>query len=566
MRMAKVGVLLDRKTAEKRWAYGLNVFEEYICEILDHTGIPYRKIEHAAEVNNSNLDVLIVGLSCENETDSTIMWQFAERGGLVISYAGINWLARKLGCRETKWDEIGYARLLQDRESDGEVPLRFLRARPWAVTDHDKHTIQQLGALLRRSPDGILAEPVLLQFDVGKGSIDRWAVDIPSTVVAFQQGGGPVFEDGVPAPDGTSDVNDQILKADDRFEMDWTFDRLYTVTGAPYFAFPYADLWREALITHLLQRVVKMGKTLPFVGYWPANVSGVALISLDSDLNNDESALTTLNVLKELNIRSTWCMIEPGYEDHVYERIKQEGHELAFHYNALEADQRYWNEEEFKRQLIWLQTAVGLENMISNKNHYTRFEGWGELFQWCEKNGIKADQSRGPSKRGNLGCLFGTCQPYYPIAWADERNRMYDVLEIGFLTPDVGHDSLADNSIIEPFLALISSVEGIAHFLFHPIHIHNLPKVNQSFRKLVLDAQVRGYEFWTCQEINDWVRKRRGIEIMDVDRAGEVQVQGTLPNQPFVIWVPVVGDNRENDAEETELRFGVRCIRHVVGE
>src|SRR5690606_23770950 len=109
----------------------------------------------------------------------------------------------------------------------------------------------------------------------------------------------------------------------------------------------------------------------------------------------------------------------------------------------------------------WFKTTSGLAQIASNKNHLTRVEGWGELFRWCEANGIASDQTRGNSKRGNIGYLFGTCHPYFPIAWSDERNRFYDVLEISFLYGDFLH---VDTSIIPPFLEQAIRVEGIAHF------------------------------------------------------------------------------------------------------
>lgn len=33
-------------------------------------------------------------------------------------------------------------------------------------------------------------------------------------------------------------------------------------------------------------------------------------------------------------------MMEPGYKSYIYERLKQDGHEIVFHYNALPADRR----------------------------------------------------------------------------------------------------------------------------------------------------------------------------------------------------------------------------------
>ena len=556
MKMARVGVLLDQHAMERRHRFGLNVFEAYVGEVLSHAGIPFHWLHHVNEIGQSEWDVLIVACAEDDAETANAVWDYALRGGIVISYAGLNNLAGKLGCLEQPELAVGYA----DLASRGQPqPIRWMRAKPWETGSGSAFPVRKTGMLKKESPFGESAGSALLQFQVGQGGIDRWSVNIPYSIVVFQQGTGPVLSDGVPARDGSANVDEGILKADDRCAMDWEWDRLRTETGAPYFAYPYADWWREQLIGHLLQRVISLGKTLPMIGYWPEGVSCVTTISHDSDLNVDESAETTLQVLSECGIRSTWCMLEPGFSPHIYEKVKQAGHELAFHFNALEMQGGKWTEEEFDRQFQWLKNAAGLAAVRSNKNHYTRFEGWGELFEWCEKHGIQADQTRGPSKRGNIGFLFGTCHPYFPIAWFDRKNRLYDVLEISFLTQDLDHRSLADSSVIVPFLEQVRKAEGAAHFLFHQIHIHQQPKVNQAIRSVVAEARKKGFAFWTSAEINDWERRRRNIRITGISPDGQVEFQGEAGTGGVVVWVP-----EPFASGQEEVRCGVPCKKIVL--
>lgn len=562
MRIAKVALLLDHNHGERYWGYGLNVFEAYIAEILSHAGMPFEWLYEINELDNSRFDVAIVALVEETADTAELLWRFADNGGIVISYAGLNHLQTKLGCCEQPSVARGYA-ILPDMDGNGRsdaAPLRFLHARPWlvAVTETGRDAAQ-LGALYRERPDGEPAGAALLKFNVGRGCIDRWSINIPYTVVGLQQGTKPVLEDGVPAPDFSANLNEGTLKADDQSEMDWEWDRVRTESGMPYFAHPYADLWREAAIAHLLQRVVEAGLTLPFVGYWPEGVDAVALISHDSDGNEDDQAEAMLKTLRSCGVQSTWCMLEPGYSADLYAAIKAEGHELAFHYNALELDTGFWDEQEFNRQLNGLKRAADLAEVVSNKNHYTRFEGWGQLFEWCERAGVSCDQTRGPSKRGNVGFLFGTCHPYFPIAWGSDRNRLYNVLEIGFLTQDIELPGLADSSIVKPFLERVRRVEGVAHFLFHQQYAKDAA-VAGALRNVVHEARRQGFVFWTSKQINDWERARRTLKMTGMDDNGDILLTGDAAAGDAVVWIPV--DSRKTgEAAETCVRFGVPCVR-----
>ncbi|MGG1576263.1 hypothetical protein, partial [Fictibacillus sp. NRS-1165] len=438
--------------------------------------------------------------------------------------------------------------------------LRFFQAFTWTASSSQFHC-QKYGEIKTGAKDGHRAGALIEKWDIGEGTLQRWTVDIIGAIVGMQQGREPVTKDGQPAPDGTANLNDGLLKADDGFAMDWEMDRLQTPTGQPYFAFPYADLWKEAIISHLLKIVLDQGLTLPFLDYWPDGMEQIAMISLDSDVNDDASAYTTLAVLEECQIHSTWCMMEPGYSPSLYPVIREKGHEIALHYNARNEDAGFWDQSEMKRQLEWLNLVSGEDSIVSNKNHYTIFQNWGEFFEWCESFGIQSDQTRGPSKKGNVGFLFGTCHPYFPISWADKKNRIYDVLEIGFLTQDVDLSRLADTSIIEPFLKTTKGMRGVAHFLFHQIHIYRDQAVKEALKKVVQRAKELEYHFWTGEQINEWVRRRSRMQIQGILSGGEVKYLNGCSGA--VICIPV--KEKENSSAYIE-RFGVSCKKQKVEE
>jgi hypothetical protein len=563
MKMARIGILSERSALEKSWSYGINVFSLYIGEILAHAGISFEWIERTNHILGQDYDIVIAAAVPEDEASLAVLWKYMQRGGRLISYGGLNSLAKPLGFMRGQPVGTGYAKL--PPEAGGTRPMRFIHASPWTSgvsSTPDKASCVMVGDLSRECPNGDSAGAALLQFRIEEGGLERWSVDIPATIVALQQGTGPVTEDGVPSPDGTAMLNDGILKAEDMLQMDWKWDRQQTETGAWYFAHPYADLWREAVIGHIMRVTLDKGKPLPFIGYWPEGIESVAMVSHDSDRNFDEDAETTLNALKQSDIRSTWCMMKPGYSPHLYRRIREAGHEIALHFNANVNEGGNWDEADFRMQYEWLKGAAGAEEIVSNKNHFTRFEGWGELFAWCEACGIGSDQTRGPSKSGSVGFTFGTCHPYFPIALSTERNRLYNVLEIGFLTQDI--PSMADSSVIGPFLEQVRRVGGVAHFLFHQGRIHSVSEIRDSMALVVQEAKKRGFVFWTGKQIHDWERKRRDWHVAGLDPMGRAIMRHDIPPKETVIWRTVLPDEKVDAGDTVETHFGVACKRIFV--
>src|SRR5256885_3780152 len=55
-----------------------------------------------------------------------------------------------------------------------------------------------------------------------------------------------------------------------------------------------------------------------------------------------------LEVLKQNEINSTWCVILPGYDKEIMQAIKKGGHEFATHYDAMTEGLTKFCEEDRK--------------------------------------------------------------------------------------------------------------------------------------------------------------------------------------------------------------------------
>ena len=249
-----------------------------------------------------------------------------------------------------------------------------------------------------------------------------------------------------PAP-----ICDTILKADDGLVLDWIFDR-QPVPGAPglsAFMQPIADLWRELLLRAIFHLAEAQAVTLPLLWLYPRNLPALGEISHDTDLSEPQLALRLLEALDQAQIHSTWCVILPGYPPEVIAAIRAAGHELAMHYDSFSVD-RPWGEANFRGQREALTEMFGGQAPISNKNHYLRWEGDSDLWNWCVRAGIQLDQTKGPSKTGGIAFTFGTCHPYFPV---DPAGRLLDVLELPTLTQDM--------LLTSPMAALAPMLDGV---------------------------------------------------------------------------------------------------------
>jgi hypothetical protein len=585
--MARLAILTDARAAARARQYGMNVFAPVYGEMLAHRGIGFQVVSDARELRAAEPDLVVVGLAGSEPDDHAALVSFARSGGVVVACGGLTCMARALGFTPFAGRGPGYARfgpseerfsfVASMRPPEDDIGLRFLLAHPWVVRadnpapsgnespmseDRSRFSRRPRAFGRLRISDDETGYDLLHEVPVGRGVIARFAVDIGHTVSLLRQGPRPVVRDGLPAPDGTADVDDGVLKADDMIALDWDRDRCRTATGIPYFPFPFADWWRELLTGYLVRLMWERGLSVPFTDYWPSGARHALTISHDSDGNVDAHAETTLGLLDRFDVRSTWCILEPGFTPAVSRKAHDAGHEIAFHYNAVAADSGTWGADEFARQLASLRSSLPDIEITSNKNHLTRMEGWGELFTWCERGGIEADQTRGPSKRGNLAFLFATCHPYRPVAQFDEQNRLYDVLEMGFLTPDMNTGIWGDESLIEPLLRRVRHVEGLAHFLFHQVHLHQRSEVRDAFAATVRAAREHGFRFLTGADVNAWERLRRRSLVQALGREGAPVIDSVCRGHGLIVVVPVSATG-PGDTRVTQ-RYGVPCREWAV--
>ncbi len=536
---------------------------QYIREILDHAGICRDEItfdELAAALPSLRVLVTVGDGPMPEETKAS-MRSWVEQGGAWLSIAGTCGLDDLFGVHlerptYTGWGgsvcDLGEGYLSTDDCPSSDdidplpLPLHFfggLAVQP---------TTGEVRARILNAHGQPTGRPGIVDSRVGSGFCRLIAVDIPGTVVRIQQGIA-VTRDGIPAPDGTAPVSDGVLKSDDGAVLDWIFDRqpVPGVEGFSAFLHPIADLWRELFLSSVFTLAGATGLALPVLWLYPRNLPAIGHLSHDTDGNTPAEAFRLLEVLKSVNTRSTWCVIEPGYSPELMAEIRSDLHEFATHYDAM-SEGRAWSEAEFDRQWQFLCTLFG-EIPVSNKNHYLRWEGDTEFYSWCERRGIQLDESKGASKTGEAGFNFGTCHPFFAVS---PQGLEHNVLELTTPTQDLC--VFAPILLLEPLMEAALQHHGILHLLFHPAHIFKAG-VAEAMVEAVTSGRNNGMEWWTAAEINRWERSRRtarwrDYQVSDVGAAVTLETSDPL-HEATVLWLLPPDDTSEQDVV---IRWGRR--------
>lgn len=510
-----LGVCIFRKPLPNR-AQPVN-YPDYLLEVLDHAGVAYASIDQdsiAGQLDHLKLLVTIGDLEFDDAAKQKLT-AWVKSGGAWLSIGGACGMSEVLGVENAPpiYANWGVGAVLH-----GEGYLKPVEASHPAVA-HLERPLHFFGGLaLRKTTAKVIAGSldahqqgdgldVLFENVCGAGRTMTCSIDLTGTIVRIQQGLA-ITRDGVPAPDGTGPVADGVLKSGDGAVLDWIFDR-QPVEGAPglnIYLEPIADLWRDVILRSIFHLALSQKIALPVLWMYPRGLSAIAHMSHDSDGNVPDRAEALLALLKQADIHSTWCIIKPGYEPSLISRIRAEGHELAMHYDSMtQTEGLNWGENDFDQQHKFLCNQFG-EKPVTNKNHYLRWEGDVDLFDWCERRAIKLDQSKGPSKTGEAGFNFGSCHPYFPVAF---DNRYIDVIELPTHTQDLV--IFAPPAIAKGLLKGVKRVHGVLHLLFHPAHIGK-PGVNEALLDAVRMAKAEGLEWWTAAQINTWERSRRKVK------------------------------------------------------
>ena len=509
----------------------------YITEVLEHAGVFFQKFAPSdipALARQPNSIVLLAGDLRLTSTQSDALTTFVKNGGSLIGIGGTSGLSELFGVTGRRPLMEGW---IQVTASDHPVTSGLRSSLHvfggYAVTAGSGKTLAQIDSGRQGAKGSAIVEN---QF--GKGRTILLAPDLIFSIVHIQQGVS-VLQDATPPPDDSAEVDDGELKAEDGLVLDWKRDRSpMSPDGVPVFLEPITDELREIILRSIFHAACQLGIALPVLWYWPRGLKGVGHISHDSDGNDPAKAVASLDVMNRAKIKSTWCIIYPGgYPREFYGTLEDQDYEIALHYDARTGGEKTsWSKENFLLQHQWLLDEAGIDKILSNKNHYTRWENRLDYLRWCEEVGIVSDQTRGPSKHGTIGFPLGGSQPYFPLDDEREKPRLLNVLEVNMMTQDIV--VVCPEEYGRQLLDSALRNHGVAHFLFHPAHIVK-PPVAEALLKLVDYGRSQGIEWWKNDQIHQWEALRREVRAdFDTNKAFTLHASKPLREATLLFLKP----------------------------
>lgn len=508
----------------------------YITEILQRAGIFFESVSPSdlSSLTNRTNSIVVLGGDLNLTTkQQDILTSLVEKGGSLIGIGGTSGMDVVFGVKDKHSLSEGWIKIKDNNHPVTKELRSSLHVFGGNVFTKNGATSLAEIETNYQGPKG----STILENSFGKGRAVLLSPDIIFSIVNIQQG-VPVLQDARPSADGTANVNDGELKAEDGCVLDWEHDRTtMQPDGEPAFLEPISDELREIILRSIFYVAGQQGITLPILWYWPRGLKAVGYISHDSDNNDAAKAEAMLDVMNGCDIKSTWCIIKPGYPKKFYSKLKEQGYEVALHYDARTGGKyTSWSKENFFLQYKWLSKEAGLNHITSNKNHYTRWENRLDYYRWCEEIGIDTDQTRGPSKKGTIGFPLGGSQPYFPIDDEVVPSRIMKVLEINLITQDL--IVVCPKEYGKQFVDSVLRHHGVAHFLFHPAHILK-PNVAEALSDLVDYGRAKGLEWWTSEKIYNWEFLRRNVTAkFDSDNSLTIRTEKPLQEATMLFLKP----------------------------
>ena len=264
--------------------------------------------------------------------------------------------------------------------------------------------------------------------------------------------GRAVSCDAVGPGDGTIELDDGVLRAEDGTILDYATDR-QVVEGcaAPIFATPHADVIREIWIRAIVESIEACEKPFYMLWKWPDNASAVATAGIDCDIPDVDTVMQIRRTMMNFGMKPAWMVPPPGLPADLLRLLRDWGHSIGLLYREAVDGENIG----LKTQHLMVSRTAGSKGVSCIRPEGGRWQGYTRFYSSAERAGARLSMSKGGVQPGSVGYLFGTCQLFRPLRFGGEPFQIQELPYCAHLS-----GTTAPLAAIHELISSASRVEG----------------------------------------------------------------------------------------------------------
>lgn len=474
-----------------------DVYACYSTEVLTQLGLPFTRLEPGFWKELPQYDILILngyGELQPSEAEGLEAW--VQGGGCVIAIGSV-------------W---GCAGLFGVTTSEGH-PSRDILANPGQESEVWPESFDSIrffggvyvqSAIARDLVQTLSGHAALTERRAGTGAAILFAPHVGASLARMAMGRS-VEADGIGPNDGSANLDDGTLRAEDGVALSFDLDRTTAPDGSRYFGVPHADGLRELLMRTLMRASDFLQAPIGFLWYWPLAAPGVAAVTVECEEASLENMVAYQRWFQVYGTAACWLVRQPGYPREAFRELRRWGHEIGLLFTCDEGTG--WQAEKLKIQSVAVCRVSGSPHLRSVRPAQGRWKGYADFYQFCSQAGIRVSHCKGGRMPGTQGFAFGTSMPFMP---QKRDGHPFGCFEVPYLICEPG--LLATNDVIDAVVERTAAVSGCVTLAASSVSINNEQAATAMVRFLAR-TQLHSLLNLTPERIDHFLRARRNMKM-----------------------------------------------------
>lgn len=221
--------------------------------------------------------------------------------------------------------------------------------------------------------------------------------------------GRGVCADAIGPQDGSANLINGTLRAEDGIALDWYEDRSNPNGGQPMFAAAPIDSLLDLLARVIIKKCEDQRLNTYIRWHWPDNAQAAACATVECETRNVELVLKAGQSLTQHSMSSTFLFDGSGLKtQEAYRALRSLRHDFGLSSKGLNGA---WDDDSVRLQRVALARATNDGGLCFVRPAEGRWEGYMDFYERSAQNGLKFVSSKGGRQPGTSGYAFGFSRP-----------------------------------------------------------------------------------------------------------------------------------------------------------